>query len=72
MPTTLESVKVKSTFIPQVVIVSSMFALVLMNLIGNAVKFTANGSVRVLCYVDKSMNLPTNEVSLKFEIQYVL
>ena len=42
-----------------------------MNLIGNAVKFTANGSVRVNCAVDWTAPKSATDVSLKFSIQCV-
>jgi hypothetical protein len=41
-----------------------------MNLIGNAVKFTAHGFVRVNCSVEESVSAE-GEVTLKFEIRYV-
>ncbi|KAF8630202.1 hypothetical protein AX15_003056 [Amanita polypyramis BW_CC] len=41
---------------------------VLMNLIGNAVKFTARGFVRVSCSVENTPTKTLGEVNLKFEI----
>ncbi|TBU58822.1 histidine kinase [Dichomitus squalens] len=42
---------------------------VLMNLIGNAVKFTATGFVQVACSVDTTAPRTATDVSLKFSIQ---
>lgn len=49
---------------------SKIINLVLMNLIGNAVKFTARGFVLVNCSVEELIGEP-GEVNIKFEIRQV-
>ncbi len=51
------------------VVITDILHPVLMNLIGNAVKFTANGFVRVTCSVDRTTTSSGGEVHLKFSIQ---
>lgn len=55
----------------QFIFFSAASIAVLMNLIGNAVKFTAQGHVQVFCSIDSTSQLPADEVALKFTIEYV-
>lgn len=50
---------------------TSHMSVVLMNLIGNAVKFTSGGSVKVICSVDHTHPSTTEEAHLRFSIQSV-
>lgn len=60
----------QSTFFSSTTAVCSLnMLIVLMNLIGNAVKFTANGSVCVRCFIDSSSTPADGDVNLKFEIK---
>lgn len=76
-PNTFSGVQADYTRIRQgtcllaVTVAISKVILVLMNLIGNAVKFTARGSVKVLCLLDHEESTKEGDVSLKFVIEYV-
>jgi signal transduction histidine kinase len=69
MPITPESARVRYPFLIEKVANTKVDFKVLMNLIGNAVKFTASGSVRVNCSVDTAVLGTSDHVHLKFEIQ---